>query len=167
MAKRLNDIEKQQIKKAWMEGDCTIPSLAKQYGVSESSIKRTIKGIPKGGGKAAIAKIATTVVNEAVESVVSQGLTSEEIEELQGVDDSYFAQVLMLVAKEALNKSRSLGFNTAGEAATTAMNALKTIRALYPLTMREAARWVVKLPGFHPEKFAQILMEEWNDNNAA
>ena len=71
-------------------------------------------------------------------------------------------RLLQQVALTSLQAARSQKFRSAGEAANTGIAALKSLRELYPLTMEEAARWVVKLPGFHPEKFAQILIQEWD-----
>ena len=73
-----------------------------------------------------------------------------------------FAESLKLLANYSLQSARQGEFRSAGEAVNTGISALKALRELYPLTMREAARWVVKLPGFEPVKFAEALREEWD-----
>ncbi|MDV3351745.1 helix-turn-helix domain-containing protein [Leptothoe sp. LEGE 181152] len=118
-SRKLDDEQLAELRQRYIGGE-TQAALAKEYGVSEPTVRRYTKGLARD-----------------------------------------YSHMLQQTAYIALIEARKQPFRSAGEAANTGIAALKALRALYPQTMREAARWVVTLPGFQPEKFAQLLIEEW------
>jgi hypothetical protein len=46
-------------------------------------------------------------------------------------------------------------------AARAAVAVMATYRTLYPPTMEEAAEWILNLPGFSPQAFAQVLRQKY------
>ena len=163
---KLDEVAKQRCKKLWAEGNHTIAALVDEFGVSEGTIKRIIKGIPKGSARSAVVKATATVIDEAVKAAIAAP-TGSSIEGIEDLTDLHFANVLRAVAQESLSKGQTMGFNSAGEAVSAGINALKALRSLYPLTMREAAEWVVNLPGFNAKEFARLLREVWDEKRSA
>lgn len=158
---QLNDIDKQSIKRAWALGDTTLKKLAEKYHCSVPTIRRAVQGVKKGSAKQAR-------VAKAIADAATQQLAGEiAIRSAESIDDATLFNLLKEISYDALSKGKELNYSSAGEAVSAGIRGLQALRSLYPMTMREAAEWIVNLPGFNAREFARLLREVWSEKHTS
>lgn len=166
MPRKLNDLEKQQIRRAWALGDISPEKLAEQYGVSVPTIRRAYKGVVKGSAREIRQQAAEAIADAAGKA--RDTLNNEDVSKVASdISGEDFFALLKEVSHTALTKGKDLPFNSGGEAISAGIRGLQALRSLYPMTMREAAEWVVNLPGFNAKEFAKLLREVWDEKRSA
>ena len=146
MAPRIDDVTKQKIKRSYLAGEGSQEDLAARFQVSVPTVRRITKGLTPAQRvvKTAQAKMAAAIADA---DATVEGL---DLEELLRTAITNLGTGLA----DAPIKSR--------ESAVAALaNSIRIYRDMYPLSMEEAADWVVNLPGFDPVQFVQILREKW------
>lgn len=163
MTKRsLSDSALRQVRQLWAAGTLTRPQLAERFGVSDSAIKRAVKGIHKGSGVAVgTALVALPESSSSPPPIKDDDLTPCEVVDYGELQPELFAQTMRshlgILAHQI--ESGTLKRGSMPETARAFTQMLTTYREMYPVTMEEAADWVMSLPGFDPLKFAQILRD--------
>lgn len=140
--KRIPELTRKAIQKAYRSGGATYPQLADRFGVSEATIKRICRGIEP------------TPVSEIVTDAAMSGMAIA----IGGVDISQYLRDTI----ESLSQDMTQAEPKSREGMAIAkLRYLQAYAALHPPTLENLIDQLLARPDFDPEKFVRILTERY------
>ena len=73
-----------------------------------------------------------------------------------------YRELLQGAILTALEQANRLPYRSSNDAMSSAIKGIEAMQKLYPVTMEEAAEWLVRLPNFEPRRFAEVLKRVWD-----